>query len=157
MYGYARLRLLLVIVTRLVYTTSSTPHHVIESYSPSGDISVGCSCVSVSRLAERARVRDIFSICTLTSASMELRSSCVYALCKSDTRCTAMLVYDFSLTFTKEVELLWRRKLSIFGVLYFVNRYVEVAAFVPAIVLLFPVSDKVRHCWYFSRSILTFL
>ena len=68
-----------------------------------------------------------------------------------------MLVYDFSLTFTKEVELLWRRKLSIFGVLYFVNRYVEVAAFVPAIVLLYPVSDKVRHCWYFGRSILTFL
>lgn len=56
-----------------------------------------------------------------------------------------MLVYDTLLTFHAEVTLIWQQRIGIMTVLYSVNRYIELAAFIPTLALLFPVSDTVRR------------
>lgn len=53
-----------------------------------------------------------------------------------------MLVYDVLLTLGDE----WRyiRGWRLTTILYFVNRYIEIATCIPVLMLLFPVSDMVR-------------
>ncbi|KAI0747565.1 hypothetical protein C8Q74DRAFT_510375 [Fomes fomentarius] len=65
----------------------------------------------------------------------------------------AVLVYDTLLTFRAEVTLIWRRRIGIMTVLYFANRYIELAAFVPTLALLFPVSDTVRPMEHIRRHL----
>ncbi|KAI0753785.1 hypothetical protein C8Q74DRAFT_1222326 [Fomes fomentarius] len=55
-----------------------------------------------------------------------------------------VLVYDTLLTLGHEVRYIWSRRLGVMSVLYLVNRYVEIASYIPAVVPLTPKSDAVR-------------
>ncbi|KAI0753786.1 hypothetical protein C8Q74DRAFT_1222327 [Fomes fomentarius] len=51
-----------------------------------------------------------------------------------------VLVYDTLLTFNDEIMFIWRRKLGVISIVYFVNRYVEILAYIADIQLLFPLN-----------------
>ncbi|KAI0753788.1 hypothetical protein C8Q74DRAFT_1222329 [Fomes fomentarius] len=58
---------------------------------------------------------------------------------------TALLLYDTVLTFGTEVNVMWRPKLSVKALIHILNRYGAIAAYISAVVLLFPVNDRVSY------------
>ena len=57
-----------------------------------------------------------------------------------------LAVYDCVLTLDTEFPVYWSHKPKLSSVIYFVNRYVEMASFIAAAVLVFPVGDQVSIC-----------
>lgn len=54
-----------------------------------------------------------------------------------------MLVYDMMISIDKEVEVVWSRRPSLVTVVHVLNRYMEILAYLAALILLLPVSDQV--------------
>ncbi|RXW17342.1 hypothetical protein EST38_g8507 [Candolleomyces aberdarensis] len=67
--------------------------------------------------------------------------------------CTTIVLWDHISTFDLEVELIWKKKLSLAQILYFVNRYVGDALFLYGTAVLLWVPDGA----YFQRAFLTLL
>ncbi|KAI0742448.1 hypothetical protein C8Q80DRAFT_1188468 [Daedaleopsis nitida] len=79
-------------------------------------------------------------------ASVISYSQSEFAVQISTISATALLVYDILLNLNEEVDLIWKRKLSVVSLLYVVTRYVEVVAYLPSFALLFPLGDQNVRC-----------
>ena len=57
--------------------------------------------------------------------------------------CPAILVWEYIITFDREVALVWSRKPNGASLLFFLNRYIMLVQFGVQLPLLFTISDKV--------------
>jgi hypothetical protein len=58
-----------------------------------------------------------------------------------------ILYYDYTLTFSREVEFFWPRKNRVGWVssIYFLNRYVAIFGYIPIVLRVIPGSDSLFH------------
>ncbi|KAI0669085.1 hypothetical protein C8Q78DRAFT_229599 [Trametes maxima] len=59
---------------------------------------------------------------------------------------SALLVYDWLLTFDREVRLIWRRPRTGASVLYFFTRYIIIVENMVDNITIYPVSDMLYIC-----------
>ncbi|KAI0753792.1 hypothetical protein C8Q74DRAFT_1307119 [Fomes fomentarius] len=84
-----------------------------------------------------------------------LESSYVYNLCLLSG--LAMLLYDTTLTLATEIRVAWRRSFTFAGFLHIINRYVQITAYIAALVITFPVSNHICTSFGILEEIATLL
>ena len=65
-------------------------------------------------------------------------------MCLADHCMTAILAYDYLLTFPREVRFVWTRKFSPATALFLLNRYLIILLYFVDFITLFPIIPSVR-------------
>ncbi|KAH9939063.1 uncharacterized protein BXZ73DRAFT_44259 [Epithele typhae] len=65
------------------------------------------------------------------------------------------MFYDYTITFSQEVDLFWRRRINGASILFFVNRYVALVVYIINIASFAPMTDKVGMNPVWIPSMLT--